>query len=138
MDQYLRAFEGSNEALIELKQDGYKIALVTARGRESTFKCLEKAGIDARCFDVVIGREDTASHKPDPEPILLACRTLGIDPDEFLYIGDAPTDIEAALNAGAHAIFAAYGAEAPWDDKHHCKPCRSINALRELKDPSRG
>jgi HAD superfamily hydrolase (TIGR01549 family) len=55
-------------------------------------------------FDVIITHESTNKHKPDPEPLLLACKKLGIKPDEAVYIGDRIIDLETAKNAGTDFI----------------------------------
>lgn len=47
-------------------------------------------------FDVLITHEDVAGAiKPDPEPLLLALRTLGGDPSRSVYIGDDLVDHQA-------------------------------------------
>ncbi|MDF5814417.1 HAD-IA family hydrolase [Pseudomonas aeruginosa] len=40
--------------------------------------------------------------KPDPEPLLLACSQLGIDPSRVLFIGDDLRDIESGRDAGTN------------------------------------
>ena len=49
---------------------------------------------------VLIGREDVAAPKPDPEGLRRACATLGVAPAEALYVGDESVDAEAAAAAG--------------------------------------
>lgn len=60
-------------------------------------------------FSVKVLEEDTLKHKPDPEPLLLAAKRLGIQPSEMLYIGDAPTDLEASRRAGCDFALAKWG-----------------------------
>jgi pyrophosphatase PpaX len=57
----------------------------------------------------VVGFEDTSSHKPDPEPVLLAIEQLGGTPDEAVYVGDSPFDIRAAKAAGMFAVAVTWG-----------------------------
>ncbi len=42
--------------------------------------------------------------KPAPGMILSACRRLGVEPGEAVYIGDIGADVEAAENAGSWGI----------------------------------
>jgi pyrophosphatase PpaX len=65
---------------------------------------------------VIIGADDTARHKPDPEPILLALERLGAEPGDAAYVGDSPFDIGAARAAGVHAIGVTWGGIHPMDD----------------------
>ena len=47
--------------------------------------------------------------KPSPEGILLACKKIGVDPKESVYIGDHPNDLIAGNNAGTKTIGCLYG-----------------------------
>lgn len=81
----------------------YKLAIVTSRlraGMEEIFSLRQMAHL----FDVVVTYEDIKNPKPHPEPLLLASRKLGISPKEAIYIGDGPSDIESARDAGMLSI----------------------------------
>lgn len=43
---------------------------------------------------VLVCPDHVTRSKPDPEPLLLACSQLGIDPSRVLFIGDDLRDIE--------------------------------------------
>ncbi len=69
--------------------------------------CLDAFDLTA-FFDVTVCAEDTIKHKPDPEPLLLAMKRLGITrADQVLYVGDTSMDLESAYRAGN--LFAAVG-----------------------------
>lgn len=55
-------------------------------------------------FETVVYYEDTENHKPDPEPLLLACQRMEVVPDEAVYVGDAVTDVQAAAASGMKMI----------------------------------
>jgi len=55
-------------------------------------------------FDVLVIQESTKKHKPNPEPLLLACEKLEIKPKEAVYIGDRLIDFETAKNTGMDFI----------------------------------
>jgi HAD superfamily hydrolase (TIGR01662 family) len=48
--------------------------------------------------------DDCECRKPKPKLILDAAREMGVDPSCCVVIGDKPSDVEAARNAGARAI----------------------------------
>lgn len=48
----------------------------------------------------VVGRGSVATLKPDPEPLLAVCESLGVDPEEVLFVGDSESDAETASRAG--------------------------------------
>jgi phosphoglycolate phosphatase len=58
---------------------------------------------------VLICPDQVSSPKPNPEPILVACRKVGCATTKTVYIGDHVRDIEAAKSAEVIAIAAAYG-----------------------------
>lgn len=60
-------------------------------------------------FKTAVLMEDTTKHKPDPEPLLLCLKRLGIQAKEALYIGDAYYDYLAAYHAGVDFGYAKWG-----------------------------
>jgi phosphoglycolate phosphatase len=62
---------------------------------------------------ILICPDHVKNIKPDPEGILLACSSLDINPNESVYIGDHPGDIEAGMNAGTKTIGCLYGYSLP-------------------------
>ena len=51
-------------------------------------------------FEICFGVEDVPAAKPSGEGLLAICRKLEIDPSHAVYIGDAPSDGQAAAAAG--------------------------------------
>lgn len=49
--------------------------------------------------------DDCECRKPKPKMILDAARIIGVNPECCVVIGDKASDVEAARNAGAQAIF---------------------------------
>lgn len=100
-------FPGIPEALDALNDLGIKLGVVTSRINDSTEKILKENGIYEN-FDAIIGAYDTRIHKPNPEPALLCCKKLGVDPKDALMIGDAVFDIMCGHNAGCKTCFVAW------------------------------
>jgi phosphoglycolate phosphatase-like HAD superfamily hydrolase len=46
-----------------------------------------------------------APPKPDPAMLMMCCEYFGIGPERSLFVGDAPTDREAAERAGIPFLF---------------------------------
>ncbi|NIR32709.1 MAG: HAD-IA family hydrolase, partial [Gammaproteobacteria bacterium] len=66
---------------------------------------LESLGVAQRLACLVCG-DTLAVRKPDPAPMLHACRTAGCEAPQCVYVGDARRDIEAGRNAGMHTLIA--------------------------------
>ena len=75
------------------------MAVVTGGYRHVCRQILQKLGIED-CFDLIVASEDTARHKPDPDPYLEAARQIGADPARCVVWEDSDLGIEAARRAG--------------------------------------
>jgi sugar-phosphatase len=60
--------------------------------------------------DVVVAGEDVESGKPDPEPYLLGCASLGVAPADCVVVEDAPAGIAAGKSAGCYVLAVNTGA----------------------------
>jgi phosphoglycolate phosphatase-like HAD superfamily hydrolase len=103
------------------------LGIVTSRLRFGIDNFFAFSGLEPH-FRVAVGYEDTTKHKPDAEPLLLACKRLGVAPERALYVGDAQNDLLCARAAGTH--FVAYG-DAIADAE---RVIRSFKALPALID----
>ena len=91
------------EEVIKLLKKDYSLGIVSSRVKQSVDHFFKICNVKD-CFDTIVAFEDTAQHKPHPEPLLTAVKRLGISPQEAVYIGDAPTDAQAAKAAGMPVI----------------------------------
>jgi len=61
--------------------------------------------------DQWVTMEDTAQHKPRPEPLVKGLELLGNAPkEEAAYVGDSPFDVAAAKAAGVKSVAVSWGA----------------------------
>jgi sugar-phosphatase len=77
-------------------------AVVTSALRDAALKRIETVGFPAP--QVLIGADDVANGKPDPEGFRAAANTLGVDPARCVVFEDSPAGLEAALAAGAVVV----------------------------------
>jgi len=96
------------ETLAALHGKGVPLALVTNKPTPFVAPLLEALGI-AQYFTFVVGGDDVANKKPHPEPLLLVCKKLNIQPHELLFVGDSRNDILAAKAAGSVSVGMTYG-----------------------------
>jgi phosphoglycolate phosphatase len=95
--------EGTTQALRELKEQGYVLAILTRSHYEYAVEALKKIGA-YDCFDVVLGRGQTPRPKPYPEALNHTAKLMGLDMDELLFVGDMYLDFESAINSGCAFI----------------------------------
>jgi len=101
-------FPGVTEGLEALRTAQLPLACVTNKAERFTTPLLEQLGI-APYFSQVIAGDTLPQKKPDPAPLLYACRRFGIEPREMLMIGDSMNDAQAARTAGCPVFCVTYG-----------------------------
>ncbi len=121
-----RPYPGVREGLAQL---GGRKSTATTKGTPTTRLVLEKFGL-LRYFDHVQGT-DGFPCKPEPDVILAALHALGSDPEQCLFIGDSPADLEAGRRAGVKVCAVDYGYGNP-EELAKWKPDYSISDLRQL------
>ncbi len=92
-------FPGAVELLTGLKAAGMSAGLVSTKFIDTLQAVVEVKGLDG-LFAQVIGGGTVASHKPDPEGLLLGMGNLGLTRKDVLYCGDTVIDAQTAKNAG--------------------------------------
>ena len=103
-----RIYPGVREGLDLWRAHGLRLGVVTNKPAQFTEPLLLRTGL-AGYFSVIVSGDTTAEKKPHPEPILHACRQLGVAPARNLHIGHSANDILAARAAGCQAYCVPYG-----------------------------
>ena len=123
-------YPGTEITLQGLRQRGLKTGLVTSKSKGPVDVSFSRHGM-AGWFDIVVTADDTAVHKPLPEPLIFAADRLGIGPREILYVGDSVHDIRCAHAAGSFAG-AAYWGPFPRHVLDDLKPICGFESLLEI------
>jgi phosphoglycolate phosphatase len=105
-----RFFPSVRETLEELKSTGFRIGVATNSEAGLTQGILEVLNA-LDLFDVVVGADMVKEGKPAPDMVLKACELVGVPPEKTVYVGDQPTDAQAASRAGVAFVVGVGGAE---------------------------
>ena len=116
-----RLFPGIETALRLLEERGVALAIVTGKGAHSAAISLRDLKL-AEHFDVV--ETGSAEGGVKPRSIQKVLTKWGVVPSQVAYVGDAPSDMEAAREAGVIPLGAAWAATAS---------AESLNALGPLE-----
>jgi phosphoglycolate phosphatase len=108
-------FPELGELLDELDATGRPWGVVTNKPKRMTEPLLAGLGIGARAACSISG-DTIPQRKPDPAPLLLASRQIGVPSEKTVYVGDSVRDIDAGRAAGMFTIAATYGYIAAEDD----------------------
>ncbi len=95
-------YENAFSVIDQLKQRGFKVALVTACALKNMQHSLDAE--QQSHFDFIITGDEVPRAKPFPDPYLTAAHHLFLHPDECIVIENAPLGIESAKNAGMYCI----------------------------------
>lgn len=98
-DLLVKGFEGVYETVKTLKENDFKLAIVTTKRSDVVQMGLKLSGL-GEFFDVIVALDDVEKPKPDPEPLLKALDLLGSSPERAIMVGDNHHDIVGGQNAG--------------------------------------
>lgn len=119
---YPQAFE----TIEELRSRGYTTALVTACARKNMEKSIDSE--HQKLFDFIISGDDVPRSKPNPDPYLIAQKTLGLEVSDCIAVENAPLGVESAKNAGMICI----AVESTLGREYLQKADFIINEIQEL------
>lgn len=102
-------YPGVPELIADLVTAGARVGVATSKRDEPAMLALRLTGLDAS-VPLLVAHDDVRSHKPDPEPLMLALSKLGGAVADAVYVGDAAVDVLAAHNAGMDCVGVTWGA----------------------------
>jgi phosphoglycolate phosphatase len=108
MTDETRPYPGVPETLAELREAGWRLAVCTNKPEAASHKVLRNLGLSDH-FQAVTGGDSFTVKKPDAGHLLGTLQRLGAEPADAILMGDSPTDLQAARNAGLPVILVSYG-----------------------------
>lgn len=98
------AMTGAFELLQQLKQQQFKLAVISNGGHATRLNIIQGLGF-LDYFDAIFSSESVGVAKPQAEIFLHVCTELQVKPEQSLYIGDHPiNDYQGATQAGLNAL----------------------------------
>ncbi len=105
-----QTFPGIDQVFTILQAKGMRTAIVTGKGSQSAAISMRILGL-TRWVDII---ESGFAHKADkPHSIGLVLQRWRLPPEQAAYVGDAPSDILAARQAGLLPVGAAWAKTSP-------------------------
>ena len=108
LDSRSLPYAGASAVLQLCVERGLRVAVVTNKSTRIACSLLERFHL-LPWVEQVVGWESCARHKPDPEPLLHACRLLGVLESEVVMVGDSLNDVTAARAANIPVLCVPYG-----------------------------
>jgi len=101
-------YDGIRQLLVELKDRGIKIAVLSNKPHITTKKLIDNLfGEDY--FDICYGNREGIPLKPDTTALLALISELGVTTNDCIYIGDSGTDMQTGKGGGLFTIGVLWG-----------------------------
>jgi phosphoglycolate phosphatase len=100
-------YNGIKELLAELKDRGFKMAVVSNKFDSAVKELVKEFFGDY--IKVAIGESENVSRKPAPDTVIKALAELGSAPDKAVYVGDSEVDVMTAKNSKLTCIGVTWG-----------------------------
>ncbi|WP_248799604.1 N-acetylmuramic acid 6-phosphate phosphatase MupP [Pseudomonas sp. MWU13-2105] len=125
LERYLKAcavhsrlFDGMAELLADIEKANLLWGVVTNKPLRFAEPIMQQLGLAERSA-LLICPDHVTNSKPHPEPLILACKMLDLDPASVLFVGDDLRDIESGRDAGTRTAAVRYGYIHPDDNPDH-------------------
>lgn len=124
-----------------LKDNNIPTGIVSNTQKKRLSYFTEKFNLN-QYFDVLMSRSDAPIRKPHPVPILIALKSIKnifsfpkIEKNRVYFIGDLPTDILCAKNAGVNsiAILSGHGLKKDLESENPTFIIKNIKKLLEIE-----
>lgn len=107
-----RAYNGIYEALQVLKQENFKLGVLSNKPDQFVNTIINKL-FGAETFDFVMGQRDNMPRKPDPTAATYVAKQLGVKSSRCIFVGDSDVDMRTADNADMRSIGVSWGYRSP-------------------------
>jgi pyrophosphatase PpaX len=97
--RYAKAFPGALALIQTLNEHNIPWGIVTSKIRRNVLVTLNVCGIHCP-DDHLITLDEIQKPKPDPEPLLLGAKRIGLPVTDIIFVGDTRFDYEAAKACG--------------------------------------
>ena len=113
-DTRVSAYPGVVDMVRQIREAGYRTALVTSKNRYGAERGLALVGLlDA--IELIVGADDVTHPKPHAEPVEQALARLGVTTAGCLFVGDSHHDVFSGRAAGVGTVGVTWG---PFDRAH--------------------
>ena len=122
-------FSGVAELLMDLKQQGLKLAVATGKSRKGLDRVLSQTN-SHDIFDITRAASETKS-KPDPLMLQEILLETGVTVERAIMVGDTSYDLEMAQNLNMQRIGVSYGVHSV-ETLQQYQPLTIVSSVQDL------
>ncbi len=123
-------YDGVKEVLVELREKGLKLAVMTNKEGRFTNKVLELHDM-TKMFDCIVSGDTLDVKKPNPKGLGYISEQMGVDVSNLLFVGDSSIDIKTARNANIDVWVLTYGYNMGQDIREN-NPDKVFDSFRDI------
>lgn len=116
--------------ILDYLKPKYRIALASSTRKATVERQLKAVGV-LDYFETLTCGDMVEHSKPNPEIYLMACKSLGLKPEECVAIEDSPNGIKSAFAANLHTIMIPDKIQPTEEIKKMCE--RILLSLEQIK-----
>ena len=102
-----KPYDGIIELLNSLLDLNMKLSVFSNKSSDLTKKIVNE--LFPRYFNPIVGLSLESLKKPNPFEALEISKSLGLQPEEMIFVGDSGIDMQTATNANMHAVGVFWG-----------------------------
>ncbi|UCD88672.1 MAG: HAD family hydrolase [Desulfobacterales bacterium] len=103
-----RPYDGIIETLEKLAAENVKLAVLSNKSHDFTIKCVREFFPNIP-FDLVLGQQTGIPPKPDPTGARQISKSMGLLPNQILFVGDSAVDMKTAVAAKMFPVGVLWG-----------------------------
>jgi putative hydrolase of the HAD superfamily len=129
----IKLYPEVKETLEKIKENGFRMAIVTDADTENAEKRLNKTGI-REYFEFIVTPDVTGLRKPSHENFHRGLKSIDASPEKSMVVGDSPKrEIMPGNEMGLYTVYAKYGdwLKMPF---LNIRPHHTIEKFTELND----
>ncbi len=123
-------YKGIKEFLLELKEEGFKLAILTNKMSTATQWTLQMYGVE-NVFDLVLCSDMIANPKPAGNGVIECINRLNSSRNDTLFIGDSLIDEQTAFNSSVDCCLVTWNIRGKLNNSN---AKYYVNSLSELKE----
>lgn len=127
---HTQPYDGIRDLVNAIHSGGIRLAVLSNKPHDMTERIVRRFWPNGE-FEFIQGYFEERLRKPDPQCLLRICASAQTSPEETCFVGDTPTDVLTASNAGTDCVAVTWGFRTR-DDLLAAGAKRLVSTPREL------
>lgn len=129
----LEAYDDAETVVSRLSAMGIRTGIVSNGYEEEVGYILDRVGLAKNLFEIIVGHETVGVPKPDPRPFHHGAGSMGLTPEEVLFVGDSyENDYLGSQAVGMKPVLILRGRQPPAEAPDDITKIQTLDELMNL------